>query len=559
MWLLAYFPYAAFVAACLFMYFVVWPVVLYYRDPKGMCTSLEITLHSRKRRLFLTDFLLERTGLRRFPNMSTFSGISSIPMMMLAHTGERSAILTEMHKKHPVIRVAPNILSYGDVRAIKDIYGHNSPCIKDPSYVLFSGSHFHLADVIDRGDHGRKRKVLSSAYALKNLEEWEHKVADKMVRLIRHFDECCTEPLPAGQSAPAPGDVKLQFRSWVNFFTLDAISDIGLSEPLGFLDQGHSRTVARRTDGTRYEADMRDCLYEMARKQSLLIWPYRWYRFINRLADVIPFYGRMGALHRQWEGIPLELATRRLARYERGERLDDFFEALMRDKSSRPNNLEWGEIVAEVSIMLNAGSVTTAIAITNAVYQLLKNPGCMAKLREELDSALDAGGADNDAQLYDDGVIPYDRLKHLPYLRACLDESLRLFPPTVHGLLRTTPEGGVAIADDHIAGGVSVMMSALTAHRDPAVFPDGDRFVPERWLGEAGKSLQPYFLAFSAGPRGCIGRNISYLEQTVALGTLVRRYEFALPHPDWSIERLETLNWILGEMPVKVWRRRRGP
>ncbi|OQU96484.1 hypothetical protein CLAIMM_02561 [Cladophialophora immunda] len=552
MWLSSL-SYAAALAAALFGYFVAWPLVEYFRDPKGVLLDLDDAVYAKVE----AD---DRTGLRKFPKMSMFSGISSVPMMILAHTGARSTYLTEMHKKHPVIRVAPNTLSYGDVRAIKDIYGHNTPCIKDPSYVLFSGSHFHLADVIDRNDHGRKRKVLSSAYAIKNLEQWEHKVADKMSRIIKHFDECCTAPLRPDERVPVQEDVNLDFRAWMNFFSLDAISDIGLSDPLGFLDKGHSRTVARGTNGTRYEADMRDCLYKMAHKQSLLIWPYAWYPFLNKIADLIPFYGRMGALHRQWEGIPLELAARRLERYQRGEKLDDFFQALMEDKSSRPNNLEWGEIVAEVSIMLNAGSVTTAIAITNVMFQLLKNPECLRKVKEEIDAALDTDEAEDvesASGYYEDGVIAYDRLKHLPYLRACLDESLRLFPPTVHGLLRLTPSEGMRIADDFIAGGVSVMMSALTAHRDPNIFPSPDKYIPERWLGESGKSLQPYFLAFSAGARGCIGRNISYLEQTVAMGTLLRRYDFALKSPDWEIERLETLNWILGEMPVKIWRRKR--
>ena len=80
-------------------------------------------------------------------------------------------------------------------------------------------------------------------------------------------------------------------------------------------------------------------------------------------------------------------------------------------------------------------------------------------------------------------------------------------------------------------------------------------FHPERWLGESGRNLQPYFLAFSAGSRGCIGRNISYLEQTVVLASILKRYNFALPHCEWDIDRLETLNLLLGPMPVKVWRR----
>jgi cytochrome P450 len=241
-----------------------------------------------------------------------------------------------------------------------------------------------------------------------------------------------------------------------------------------------------------------------------------------------------------------------LQRYRAGEKLDDFFQALMEDKNGHPNNLEWGEIVAEVSIMMNAGSATTAIAMTNVLYQLLKNRKVLNKVMEEIDNALDED--EDEAQ---DGVIAYDKVKHLPYLRACLDESLRLFPPTPHGLPRETPPQGINILGDYIPGGVSVAMSAFVAHRIESTFPQADTFIPERWLGEEAKSLQPFFLAFSAGARGCIGRNISYLEQTVVLASVLRRYEFALSSPDWEIKRLETMNWLLGEMPVKVWRRER--
>lgn len=532
-------PYAAVLGLAVFIYLIGYPVWVYFRDEKGRFTTKP---RSGSRH---TDF---SEGLRRFPNMTPLSGISSIPFMVLAHSGARSTYLVKLHKKYPVIRTGPNTLSYGDIRAIKDIYGHNSDCTKDTSYVVTAGSHYHLADVIDKKDHSRKRKVLSSAYALKNLEGWEHKVADKTARMVKHFDKCCTKPLPSPTDIPAPEDVNLDYRAWTNFFTLDAIADIGLSQSLGFLDQGHDQVTGRRLDGTTYSCSFRPALYQNARKQSLLVWPYAWYPFINKISNVIPFYGRMGKLAKEWDGIPLELSHRRLQRYRAGEKLDDFFQALMEDKNGNPNNLEWGEIVAEVSIMMNAGSATTAIAMTNVLFQLLKNPSTMAKLVAELDAALE----DDDEK---DGVVPYDTVKHLPYLRACLDESLRLFPPTPHGLPRETPADGINIMDDYIPGGVTVSISALVAHRDETRFPQADQFIPERWLGEAGKELQPYFLAFSAGARGCIGRNISYLEQTVVLASVLRRYGFALMNPQWEIERLETMNWILGEMPVKIWRR----
>lgn len=198
--------------------------------------------------------------------------------------------------------------------------------------------------------------------------------------------------------------------------------------------------------------------------------------------------------------------------------------------------------------MMNAGSVTTAVAIANVMYQLLRNPRTLAKLRSELDAILDE----------DEVVADYDKVKHLPYLRACLDESLRIFPPTSHGLPRETPAEGTNILGEWVAGKTTVSMSALVAHRDESVFPNADQYIPERWLGEEGKALQPYLIAFSAGARSCIGRNISYLEQTKAVASMVHRYEFALAHPGWELKRLETMNLILGDMPVKIWRRDLG-
>ncbi|KAK3196687.1 hypothetical protein K4F52_000031 [Lecanicillium sp. MT-2017a] len=510
-------PYAVIAAVSVAVFFIWYPFAVYIRDVKG---------------------------LRRFPNMSTFSGMYNLPFIILAHGGNRSSELVKLHKENPILRTGPNALSFGRVQAIKDIYGHGTPCTKEEAYILTAGTHYHLADVIDKGDHARKRKVLSSAYALKNLERWEHKVADKAERMMIHVDKECSSPLPTAQKYASPNDNLVDFRSWINFFSLDAIVDIGLSEKLGLLDRGHDRVVAQSKDGSTYEANLRECLYPTARKQSLLLWSYDYYKILDKVSNVIPFYRKMSKAGEGWEAIVLRRANQRLERYRSGEKLDDFFQALMEDKNGSPHNLEWGEIVAEVNIMMNAGSVTTAIAITNVLYQLLRTPRAMKLLREELDAALEG----------EDRVAPYDKVKHLPYLRACLDESLRLFPPTPHGLPRKTPAEGLSIMGQYVPGNTTVSISALVAHRDETVFPDADKFVPERFLGDSGKQLQSSFLAFSAGARGCIGRNISYLEQAVLVASLVRRYEFAMLE-GFELKRLETMNHILGDMPLRVWRR----
>ncbi|KAM0213590.1 hypothetical protein ACHAQD_009243 [Fusarium lateritium] len=144
--------------------------------------------------------------------MSALAGITNIPFMMEAVRGFRSHYLLQLHKIHPVIRIGPNSLSYAPVTAIKDIYGHGTKCIKDDFYSLVSGTHFHLADVIDKSDHQRKRKILASAYAIKNLESWEYKITDKTERIVRQFDARCTAPLPVNRN-PDPSELTVDYRA----------------------------------------------------------------------------------------------------------------------------------------------------------------------------------------------------------------------------------------------------------------------------------------------------------------------------------------------------------
>jgi cytochrome P450 len=483
------------------------------------------------------DYFRDPKGLRRYPNFAPFAGITNIPYMLLSHAEFRSQALYEQHAKGvPIIRTGPNAVSVSDMRGIKDIYGHASKCTKDGNYIVQAGTHYHLADVVDKPEHARKRKVLSSAYAIKNLEDWEFKVADKVERLIAQFDKRCSTK---------DKDVVIDYRPWTNYFTIDAIADIGLTHRMNLLDNGSAQTTSMRPDGSLHEVDFRDCLYANSKATSVLGYSYDWFTRLTKLSKLHPHFNKLWKLNDGWDGIPRYLAAERWKRYQAGEKLDDFFEALMQDRNGAQHKLEWGEIVAEITIMMNAGSTTTAISMANVMYQLIKNPECMAKVRQEIDESLDE----------DEAVAPYETVKHLPYLRACLDESLRLFPPISHGLTRATPAEGSYVAGDFIAGDTTVAVSAFIAHRDPSVFPEPERFNPERWLGEEGKELGPYFIAFSAGARGCIGRNIAYLEQTVLLASMLHRYEFRFARPGFEPGRYEWQNLHLTELPVKITRR----
>lgn len=179
------------------------------------------------------------------------------------------------------------------------------------------------------------------------------------------------------------------------------------------------------------------------------------------------------------------------------------------------------------------------------MYNLLCNPRALDRLRKELDESLQG----------DDPVASYDQVKNLPYLRACLDESLRLLPPVSFGLNRKTGPAGITIDGQWIPGGTTVAVPAYTAHRNPQLFPQPESYYPERWLEEMDKDAKASFIPFSAGARGCIGRNITYIEQMVFVASLVQRYDFALPSADWQLDHEEAFNLWPGPMPLSIQKR----
>lgn len=113
----------------------------------------------------------------------------------------------------------------------------------------------------------------------------------------------------------------------------------------------------------------------------------------------------------------------------------------------------------------------------------------------------------------------------LPYLRACVLESVRLWPTTPVILRDSTTEtswnGGV------IPEGTALAVFAPFFHRDDQTLPYADRFTPEIWLdGRAGDN--PSLVPFSAGPGECPGRNLMLYVSSTLLATLLRRHDFRL-------------------------------
>ena len=119
--------------------------------------------------------------------------------------------------------------------------------------------------------------------------------------------------------------------------------------------------------------------------------------------------------------------------------------------------------------------------------------------------------------------MTFTKLQNLPYMNACLEEGMRIFPSIPTGLVRQVPADGDSVAGEWLPGGTTVSVHAWSATHSPLNWTDPESFIPERWLEDStqfDKDRKDASQPFSLGPRGCIGRHLSYLELRLILGNL---------------------------------------
>ena len=94
-------------------------------------------------------------------------------------------------------------------------------------------------------------------------------------------------------------------------------------------------------------------------------------------------------------------------------------------------------------------------------------------------------------------------------------------------------------------------MSQWVTHRDPALFPDPEQFLPERWAHDLQRRLPRFaYFPFGGGPRVCIGNRFAMMEATLILAVLVKRFSFA-PAPDTKLDLLPTVT-LRPRAPVRL-------
>lgn len=217
---------------------------------------------------------------------------------------------------------------------------------------------------------------------------------------------------------------------------------------------------------------------------------------------------------------------------------DDVLSLLLNARYDDGTAMEDGEIRDQLITLLMAGHETTSLAMTNCLRHLHRAPELLARARAEIDAA---------------GAGP-DDVQRLPFLAACIDETLRIDPIVTD--VGRMPHADFVLDQDLVVRPRQTLMVLIEAlHHDRLLYPEPERFLPERFLQ---RKFAPHeFAPFGGGVRRCLGAAFSDYESKILLATLLRTVELELTekHAEPRVRRNITMGPKHG-VPMQVARLR---
>ena len=162
-----------------------------------------------------------------------------------------------------------------------------------------------------------------------------------------------------------------------------------------------------------------------------------------------------------------------------------------------PEEKTVGRLNDEAQLVVAAGLVTTAWALSVTSFHIVNQPRIFQVLRNELEEAIPDINA----------PLNWQQVEQLPYLNACMREGIRLS----YGVTARNPRLSsrpLTYKDWTIPPRTPVSMTIVDHNHNEDVFPDSHSFLPERWLENktrSGADLDRYFFSFGKGSRSCLG------------------------------------------------------
>ncbi|ESO05034.1 hypothetical protein HELRODRAFT_111479 [Helobdella robusta] len=194
--------------------------------------------------------------------------------------------------------------------------------------------------------------------------------------------------------------------------------------------------------------------------------------------------------------------------------LDDIEDKSLGREGESRKGLTNEEILAQTLMFVQGGYDTTSRSLVLTMYCLALHPEVQEKVHREI---LDVIG---------DKELTYDNLSKLKYMEMCINETTRCYPAFIRFDRRATQD---IVLDDglHIREGTLVVVPVWAIHHDPNIYPDPDKFDPERFSPEACANRNPlHHLPFGAGHRICLGMRLAQMAIKMAMVGAMKRFKF---------------------------------
>ncbi|XVF68941.1 hypothetical protein PTKIN_Ptkin11bG0041500 [Pterospermum kingtungense] len=227
---------------------------------------------------------------------------------------------------------------------------------------------------------------------------------------------------------------------------------------------------------------------------------------------------------------------------------DDLLSRFMK-KRDAVGNLFTSEVLQRIALnFVLAGRDTSSVALSWFFWLVMNNPEIEQKIIDEISTVLRSTRGQDHKKWLEEPLL-FDEADRLVYLKAALAETLRLYP-SVPQDFKYVVQDDVLPDGTFVPAGSTVTYSIYSVGRMKTIWgEDCMEFRPERWLSPEGDKFDPpkdgyKFVAFNAGPRTCLGKDLAYLQMKSVASAVLLRYRLSLV-PGHRVEQKMSLTLFM--------------
>ncbi|KAI0439265.1 cytochrome P450 [Xylaria telfairii] len=407
-----------------------------------------------------------------------------------AWKGDIHVDIWRCHQKYgDRIRYGPDRIVINTPRALQDIYGHGAPVKKYDGYNVLASQAPNLLTLSDKAQHSRRRRVISQAFSEGSLKLFE----PVLVSRIHRFCATLRNEIKVGGEWSKPLDMTRQF----SYLTFDSMTAVAFGVDYNALQNPQFRYVME--------------MIQKANVRLSVMFQTPGIGFGRLDRKLFPDSTTAGYTFAKFLR---RLLKTRLADENGSKDIFWFLQQCQDPDTGLP--LTTKELSTETATFLVAGSDTTSTTMSALSHYLAACPEYYKQVIEEIRSTF----------VTKDEICLGPKLNSCVFLRACIDEALRLSPPGGASFWREVETGGARIGDDFFPEGTLVGVGIYAIHHHADFWEEPFTFKPKRWLRKSMTESKLPYSPFGHGPRSCIGKPLAINQLMLTFALIFWEFDF---------------------------------